>query len=151
MSSERIPRTSDTREATSRKKVWTPPTVMPEPNPKEGWTHRWVRTSAGGKHDNTNVSSKFRQGWEPAPAEEYPEITVMRDRNSEFNGNIEVGGLLLCRMPNEVIGQRREYYNKLAQDQMKSVESNLMRESDPRMPLSRPEVGTKVTFGSGRG
>ena len=81
---KRTPRESETREATSRKKSWAPPTVLPEPTKKDGWRYRWIRTSTLNSNDNTNVSSKFRQGWEPVRAEEHPEITVLRDRKSDF-------------------------------------------------------------------
>ena len=148
---KRTPRESETRETTSRKRSWAPPTVLPEPIKKDGWRYRWIRTSTMNNADNTNVSSKFRQGWEPVKAEEHPEITVLRDRNSDFKDNIEVGGLLLCKAPDEVMTDRDEYYRDMAQNQMTSVENNFMRENDPRMPLSRPEISTRVTFGKGRG
>jgi hypothetical protein len=148
---KRTPRESETRETASRKRSWAPPTVLPEPIKKDGWRYRWIRTSTMNNADNTNVSSKFRQGWEPVKAEEHPEITVLRDRNSDFKDNIEVGGLLLCKAPDEVMTERDEYYRDMAQNQMTSVENNFMRENDPRMPLSRPEISTRVTFGKGRG
>ena len=148
---KRTPRESETRETTSRKKSWAPPTVLPEPTKKDGWRYRWIRTSTLNNNDNTNVSSKFRQGWEPVKAEEHPEITVMRDRNSDFKENIEVGGLLLCKAPEETMAERDDYYRQHAQSQMTSVENNFMRENDPRMPLMKPEITTRVTFGKGRG
>ena len=148
---KRTPRESETRETTSRKRSWAPPTVLPEPAKKDGWRYRWIRTSTLNNTDNTNVSSKFRQGWEPVRAEEHPEITVLRDRNSDFKDNIEVGGLLLCKAPDELMAERDEYYRETAQNQMASVENNFMRENDPRMPLVKPEISTRVTFGKGRG
>jgi hypothetical protein len=60
-----------------------------------------------------------------------------------------VGGLLLAKMPVETVEQRRAYYNQMATQQMEAVDSNLMRESDSRMPLSSPERRTQVTFGRG--
>ena len=145
---KRTPRESETREATSRKKPWAPPTVLPEPYKKDGWRYRWVRTSTLNNMDNTNVSSKFRQGWEPVSAEEHPEITVLRDRKSDFKDNIEVGGLLLCKAPEETMAERDAYYRDSAENQMSSVENNFMRENDPRMPLFK-ERSTKVSFGKG--
>lgn len=147
---KRTPRTTETRENTSRKKSWVPPSVLPVPDDRDGWVHRWIRTGARGSIDNVNVSSKLRQGWEPVKSEEYPEITVLRDRNSQFEGNIEVGGLLLCRAPKEMIDERNAHYREAADNQLRAVENNLMRESDSRMPISRPQMSTKVTFGSGR-
>lgn len=147
---KRTPRTSETREETSRKRSWAPASLLPTPDQKDGWQFRWIRTSSRGNVDNTNVSSKFRQGWEPVMAEEHPEIKVLSDRNSQFKDNIEVGGLLLCKAPVEMVDERNAYYRELAENQLASVESSLMRESDRRMPLNRPQIDTKITFGGGR-
>lgn len=150
MADKRTPRASETREASSRKKTWAPPSVLPEPEKQDGYVYRWVRTSSRGQTDNTNVSSKFRQGWEPVRSEEHPEVTVLRDRNSQFADNIEVGGLLLCKAPQELVDERNAYYQDMAEKQVESVDNNFMRENDPRMPLMRPEKSTRVTFGGGR-
>lgn len=148
---KRTPRESETRETASRKRSWAPPTVLPEPDKKDGWRYRWIRTSTLNSQDNTNVSSKFRQGWEPVSAAEHPEITVLRDRKSDFKDNIEVGGLLLCKAPEETMAERDAYYRDSAETQMSSVENNFMRENDPRMPLNKPQIDSRVTFGKGRG
>lgn len=150
MADKRTPRETETREAGSRKKGWAPPSVLPEPNAEAGYRFRWVRTSSQGNLDNTNVSSKFRQGWEPVLASEHPEITALKDRNSQFQDNIEIGGLLLCKAPDEMVEERNAYYNQMAQNQVESVDNNFMRENDPRMPLMKPEKTTRVTFGGGR-
>jgi len=150
MADKRTPRDSENREASSRKKTWTPPSVLPEPTKADGYSYRWVRTASRGNLDNTNVSSKFRQGWEPVRSEEHPEITALRDRNSQFQDNIEVGGLLLCKAPHELIDERNAYYKDMAEAQVQSVDNNFMRENDPRMPLMKPERSTRVTFGGGK-
>jgi len=150
MADKRTPRETETREAGSRKKGWAPPSVLPEPNVEAGYRYRWVRTSSQGNLDNTNVSSKFRQGWEPVLASEHPEITALKDRNSQFQDNIEIGGLLLCKAPDEMVEERNAYYNQMAQNQVESVDNNFMRENDPRMPLMKPEKSTRVTLGGGR-
>lgn len=150
MADKRIPRESETRETSSRKKGWTPPSVLPEANQEDGYKYRWVRTATQGAIDNTNVSSKFRQGWEPVKASEHPEVTVLKDRNSQFTDNIEIGGLLLCKAPDEIVNERNSYYKQMSDNQVDSVDSNFMRENDPRMPLMRPEKSTRVSFGGGR-
>jgi len=61
---------------------------------------------------------------------------------------VEVGGLLLCKIPAEFMEQRDAYYRNQAESQMNSVDNNFMRENDPRMPLFR-ERSSKVTFGRG--
>ncbi len=68
------------------------------------------------------------------------------------NGNVEIGGLMLCKAPKERIEARAEYYNKQAQNQMDSVDNHFMRNSDPRMPLfaDRKSTTSRGTgFGSG--
>ena len=80
--------------------------------------------------------------------EEYPEMMVHATQDGQFKGNIEIGGLLLCRIPTEFLVQRAEYYGKQNQAQVDSVDNQFMRESDPRMPLFRQRE-SRVSFGSG--
>ena len=47
---------------------WVPEGVLPEPESQDGYVFRWIRTSSQGQTDNTNVSMRFRQGWEPVRA-----------------------------------------------------------------------------------
>lgn len=150
MVDKRISRDGENREATSRKRGWVPPSVLPDPDKQGGYEYRWVRTSSRGNLDNTNVSSKFRQGWEPVRAVDHPEITVLKDRNSQFPENVEIGGLLLCKAPAEMVDERNAYYQQVAENQVESVDSNFLRENDPRMPLMKPEKSTRVTFGGGK-
>jgi hypothetical protein len=102
-----------------------------------------------GQSDNPNVSKKFRDGWIPVKVEDHPELKTLSDINSQFKGNIEQGGLLLCKAPKEKMDARNAHYQEIAKQQMESVDSNYMRENDPRMPLLRPEKSTRTTFGKG--
>jgi hypothetical protein len=129
---------------------WMPQSALPVPEPKDGWTFRWVRTAILGKADNTNVSRQFREGWEPVKAEDHPELRVMSDINSQFKGNIEVGGLLLCKAPTEKMKQRERHFNQVSDRQMEGVDQNFLRENDPRMPLLNPERSSRTTFGRGK-
>lgn len=147
--SNRAPRETQTRENTERKKTWQPASRIPTPAREDGYSYRWVRTSMLGQADNTNVSAKFREGWEPVKASDHPELQVMSDIDSRFEGNVEVGGLLLCKNSKENVEARQEYLQEINQRQMESVDNNYLRENDPRMPMLRPERSTKVTFGSG--
>jgi hypothetical protein len=56
----------------------------------------------------------------------------LTEKNS---GNVEIGGLMLHKMPKEFVDQRNAYYDKFTRDQTASVDSTLMKENDPRMPL----------------
>ena len=87
----------------------------------------------------TNVSSKFREGWEPVKLEDHPELKVLPDVDSKFKGNVEVGGLLLCKNSKENMEARRDFQKQQADSQMSAVDNNFMKESDPRMPVLKPE------------
>jgi hypothetical protein len=148
MAENRIDRELETRERTVRKKAWSRPEVLPSPNPEPGYEFHWVRVSTQGLVDATNVSSKLREGWEPVKASDHPEITIVAIEQERFKDNVVIGGLMLCKAPKEMVEERNTYYNDQAQAQMHSVDNNLMRENDPRMPLFN-ERKTKVTFGNG--
>ena len=148
MAENRINRELETRERKVRKKAWTRPEVLPSPNPEPGYDFHWVRVSTQGQVDATNVSSKLREGWEPVKASDHPEITIVAIEQERFKDNVVIGGLMLCKAPKEMVEERNAYYNEQAQAQMNSVDNNLMRENDPRMPLFN-ERKTKVTFGKG--
>ena len=142
---DRTLRTEESREATKRKVTWTRPNSIPDPEPKAGVEYRWIRTSTLGQADMTNVSSKFREGWEPVKAEDHPELKVLTDVDSKFKGNVEVGGLLLCKNSTENMDARREHYKEKNDQQIASVDNNYLRESDSRMPVLRPEKVTRTS------
>jgi hypothetical protein len=144
----RLARAMEDRTVTQRPTAWRPPETLPSPDDRPGWTHRWIRTSTVGVADPSNISSKLREGYEPCKAEEYPELMMHATTEGRFKGNIEVGGLLLCRIPSEFLEQRAAYYANQNKSQMESVDNNFLRESDPRMPLFADKK-SKVTFGSG--
>jgi hypothetical protein len=138
------------RQAESRPSdTWLPQSSLPVPEPKDGWVFRWIRTSSLGRSDNTNVSRQFREGWEPVKAEDHPELMVMSDINSQFKGNVEVGGLLLCKAPLEKMKAREKYFQNISDKQIEGVDRSFLRENDPRMPLLNPERSTRTTFGRG--
>jgi hypothetical protein len=98
--------------------------------------------------DPRNLSSKIREGWEPVRIEEQPKFKLLLDPNSRFKDNIEIGGLLLCKTPEEFVTQRSDYYRNQAEAQTEAVDNNLMRQSDPRMPLFNERKSTS-SFGKG--
>jgi len=147
-SQNRLSRELDSRKAAARPEAWRPPETLPTPDDRPGWKHRWVRVSIMGQADPQNVSSKFREGYEACKTEDYPEMMHLASQDARFKGNIEIGGLLLCRIPEEFLEQRAAYYDKQNQAQVDSVDNNFLRENDPRMPLFADKK-SKVTFGSG--
>ena len=144
----RSARELDTRQMMQRPEAWRPPETLPMPEDRPGWKHRYVRISTMGTADPSNISSKLREGYEPCKAEDYPELMMHATVEGRFKGGIEIGGLLLCRIPEEFLKQRADYYDKQNKSQIDSVDNNFLRENDPRMPLFS-ERKSKVTFGSG--
>jgi hypothetical protein len=144
----RTPREIEDRELSSRPKAWAPPEVLPEPDKQPGYAYRWIRVSTLGQSDPRNVSAKLREGWEPVMLEEQPKFRLLSDPNSRFKDNIEIGGLLLCKTPQEFVDQRDAYYAKKAKDEAEAIDSTLMRQSDPRMPMFKERKST-TSFGKG--
>lgn len=149
MEQNRKSRSAETRIAAERPKQWAPAELLPEPDKQAGFAYRWIRTSTLNEADPRNLSAKLREGWEPVKAEEQPNLQLLADPNSRFKGNIEVGGLLLCKTPVEMVDQRNSYYAKQADTQTEAVDNNFMRQSDARMPLFK-ENKSSTTFGKGK-
>ena len=144
----RTPRDLETRVLAERPKQWMPPEVLPEPDKQAGFAYRWIRASTLNQADPRNLSAKLREGWEPVMLEEQPQFKLLVDPTSRFKDNIEIGGLLLCKTPEEFVKQRNGYYSKQAEQQMEAVDNTLMRQNDPRMPLFN-EGKTTSSFGKG--
>jgi hypothetical protein len=135
MTTKRIDREVETRDKSERPQQWAPAELLPEPVKIPGYKYHWVRISTLGAADPRNLSAKLREKWEPVPMEEQPEMQLLIDPNSRFKDNIEIGGLLLCKTPEEFVQQRNSFYAKQTDAQAEAVDNNLMRQSDARMPL----------------
>ena len=147
-SNAKVTRDLESRELSERPKQWALPELLPEPDKQEGYSYRWIRVSTLNAPDPRNLSAKMREGWEPVRIEEQPKFQLLADPNSRFKDNIEIGGLLLCKTPTEFVEQRNAYFAKQSQNQTEAVDNNLMRQSDPRMPLFTERKST-TSFGSG--
>ena len=145
-------RTQETRVET-RNKPWAPPSSLDAPPAPKGFCHRWIRVESAGFIDTANVSKKLREGWEFVRAEEvhneigeheYPVI-----HEGKYQGLIGVGGLVLARIPEEIVEQRKEYFKRITSDQVKAVDQDILREQRPEMPVN-VDRQSRVTFGGGR-
>lgn len=148
MADSRATRELETRAVTERPKQWMPAELLPEPDEQPGYRFRWIRVSTLGTADPRNLSAKLRELWEPVTVEEQPKFRLLSDPQSRFKDNIEIGGLLLCKTPAEYVDQRNDHVAKQTQAQTDAVDNNLMRQSDPRMPLFK-ERKSATSFGRG--
>ena len=145
----RVERDSDTREVFKRAEEWKPAGLLPEFKKSPGWAYRWVRVSLLNQADNLNVSSKMREGWEPVNIADHPELKFMVDREPKLKDSIEIGGLVLCKIPEEFIEQRKAYYRQRTDAQTQAVDNSFMKQNDARMPLFSEKKSEVRKFGKG--
>jgi hypothetical protein len=91
----------------------------------------------------------MRDHWDPVKAVDHPELML---EGHAVTGNVEIGGLMLCKNLTERVVAMKEYYDGQAQNQMDSVDNHFMRNNDPRMPLFSDRKSTSSRgsgFGSG--
>ena len=143
---KRASRASQTREKTSKPKVWSPPSSLDAPPAPTGFKHRWIRVESMGFQDTKNVAGRLRSGYELVRADEYPDSNYPIVEDGKYKGVIGVGGLVLARVPEEIAKQRSEYYVKQHGDKVEAVDNDLMKEQHPSMPIN-VDRQTRVTFG----
>ena len=139
-------RASLTREETSRKKVWTPPSSLDAPPAPDGFHQRWIRAETMGFDDTKTMAGKLRSGYELVRGDEYPGSQYPVMNEGKYKGVIGVGGLLLARIPVEIVKSRDEYFNKITQDKDDAIDNDLLKDQHPSMPINS-ERQTRVTFG----
>ena len=149
MADQRTPREAESRAKAERPITWKPAELLPDPIPVPGYVYRWIRVSTLGTADPRNITSKFREGWEPVKVADHPELQHLCDPKSRIPETLEIGGLVLCRTPKELVDQRNAFYQGQASGQMDSVDNTFMRENDPRMPLFK-QRRSEVSFGRGQ-
>ena len=147
---DRNSRSAEVREKTTRRKPWQPPSSLDAPQPPPGYKYRWIRESILGQDDKTNMSKRIREGFEPVRAEEHPEFDSPTIDDGKHAGTIGVGGLVLAKVPEETVEERTDYFRQRSQEQLQGVDNDLLRDSDPRMPISKRDIqrNSKVEFGS---
>ena len=148
MAENKLTRDMENREFEERPKQWMPPELLPEPDKQAGFTYRWIRVSMLNAADPRNISAKLREGYEPVSIEEQPKFKLLANRDGVWKDNIEIGGLLLTKIPTSMVQQREKYYATQTKQQTEAVDNNLMRQSDPRMPIYK-ENRSSTTFGKG--
>jgi hypothetical protein len=145
--STRTPRANQTRAGQARREPWKPPSVLDAPPPPEGYKHRGIRSEVMGFDDRKNVAARSREGWELVRGEEYPDFEIPTVDDGKHAGVIGVGGLLLARVPVEIVEERDAYFRSMTNNQMQAVDNDLAREQHPVMPINKPDRQSRVTFG----
>ena len=146
MTDKKIDSRASQTKVKEQKKVWTPPSSLDAPPAPDGYKHRWIRAESMGFDDSSNMSAKLRSGFELVRADEYSEIDYPTVNDGKYKGVIGVGGLLLARIPDEIVKSREEYFKQQTQDRNDAIENDLMKEQHPSMPINN-ERQTRVTFG----
>ena len=146
MTNKKIDSRASQTKVKQQKKVWTPPSSLDAPPAPDGFKHRWIRAESMGFDDTSNMSAKLRSGFELVRADEYSEIDYPTIQDGKYKGVIGVGGLLLARIPDEIVEARREYFEQQTQDRNDAIDNDLMKEQHPSMPINNDRQ-TRVTFG----
>tara|TARA_R100001440_G_scaffold45279_5_gene64995 strand:- start:2682 stop:3188 length:507 start_codon:yes stop_codon:yes gene_type:complete len=145
---DRSARSTETRTSSQRPVQWRPPNKLHAPTPPSGFVHRWIRAEVLGYDDKNNVHSRMTEGYELVRTDEYEGSVFPAVEDGKYTGVIGVGGLLLARIPEEFVEQRKQYYAQRAQEQMQAVDNDWMRDNNSAMPKFQAERSSKVTFGT---
>ena len=100
--------------------------------------------------DKNNIHKRRREGYELVKAEDYPDFDAPVIDEGKNAGVIGTGGLLLARIPEEIVEQRKNYFENKTQTQMDAVDRDWMRENNPVMPKLKPQRSSNVSFGINR-
>ena len=146
MTEKKIDSRASQTKVKQQKKVWTPPSSLDAPPAPDGFKHRWIRAESLGFEDSSNMSAKIRSGYELVRADEYSDEDYPSVEDGKYKGVIGVGGLLLARIPDEIVEARKEYFAQQTKDRSDAIENDLMKEQHPSMPINSDRQ-TRVTFG----
>ena len=149
MENKKIDSRASQTKVKQQKKVWTPPSSLDAPPAPDGFKHRWIRAESLGFDDPSNMSAKIRSGYELVRADEYSEVDYPQVQEGKYKGVIGVGGLLLARIPEEIVEARKEYFEQQTQDRNDAIDNDLMKEQHPSMPINNDRQ-TRVTFGGNK-
>ena len=144
----RASRSASTRETETRRKPWAPPSMLDAPPPRPGMKQRWIRAESQGDADKLNMGKRIREGYQPRRADTVENFEVPTIDNGQHAGLIGVGGLILAEIPEETANERKKYYQQQTDEQLQAIDNELMKHSNPAMPMDRPHRRTQVEFGN---
>lgn len=142
----RAPRSLETREKSERRRVWQEPSVLPTPEPQDGYVFKWCRIDNRIQNDKMTITKRMQEGWEPVQIGDHPEIVAELGGLIPSHGTLERGGLILCKMPEEMVQQRRDHYAGEARQREEDAESHYMRDQSQLIKKFADNT-RKVMFG----
>jgi hypothetical protein len=147
LSIDKSPRS--TRQTEARKRSWVRPNRLDAPPAPPGFKHRWIRAESAGREDRMNVASKLREGYELVRAEDHPDFVTPSVDDGRHAGVIGVGGLVLAKIPDDIVQERNAYYQQQTKDQIAAVDNDLMKaNAHSSMVIERPDRKSRTSFGS---
>ena len=146
MTDQKTSRAAVTRSKTERPKVYKPPSSLDAPPAPDGFRHRWIRAESVGFQDSKNIYGRLREGYELVRGDEYEDSDYPTVTEGKYAGVIGVGGLLLARIPIELAEARMAYQRTQTEGQDESIENDLLKDQDKRMPI-KIDRNSKHTFG----
>ena len=126
--------------------MYKPPSSLDAPPAPDGYRHRWIRAESVGFQDSKNIFGRLREGYELVRADEYKDSEYPTVTEGKYAGIIGVGGLLLARIPIELAEARMAYQRTQTEGQDESIENDLLKDQDKRMPI-KIDRNSKHTFG----
>jgi hypothetical protein len=142
-------RSSQERDDEQREMPWKPSRLLPTPHPIDGYTFRYVRVASGGSIDNMNHSQALRDGWVPVKAEECPELGVVVSDIGTDDGNVVLGGMMLCKIPNKIFNQMQDRASEESRSQVEGVDRGYLNDQNSAM-RKFSEKESRVQFGGNK-
>jgi len=151
VTANRNSRESEAHDKESRRKPWRPVRRLETPPAPPGYTYRWIRESMLGQEDRANVSRRLREGWELVRGTDLPSDWELptADDQSRHAGIVYNEGLLLAKIPNETVEERRDYYQGKSKDAVDALDNSLFSESRRHGKYVKydPQGDSRVSFG----
>ena len=155
MTRELNSRTANTRENGKRKLEFEEPNWLDIPETirqrfaNSGNSLRWIRITIKNEEDYQNIGKRLSEGWEFVQADEVPELmaTSFVREGGRYSGAICRGDLALAKMPTELAESRQRFYENRSREMVQAVNSQLLSNSDSRMPIS---VNSKTNVSRGK-
>jgi len=117
----KTPRAALSREKTTRRKPWAPPSSLDAPPAPDGYKFRWIRAETLGQADNKNLNARLREGFELVRADSGDQYPTIQD--GKYQGVIGVGGLLLAKIPEEIVEERMAYFRNKREIRKKRLQT----------------------------